>query len=338
MNRKTIAVLAIVTAVLLFGQIVAYYANSPQFSISSSAEGGTVDYSVKIKPDAQYTELHLDNGFSAPSKFYVLRDDSYPMMADSASVAPTCYLLERAFARYASLSMEYKNADEILEMMDADISGGSFDTGIMILGGALPSPWYDGTPGSKIIQWMNMGGCVYWGGNQFGRYVSYTDGVGEVPDYDSVCTHLFGAAGIFNDNGSGTFGTERLNPELTELSGLYFANTGYGTDVSKLASPYMELGYTDGKYSSAVLMKYGAGMLCAFGDYVAYQDVEYMVHVLFLRMTYLTSIVDSDTGGMKNGKHSGSFDTDPSIMDFVFVHETRWYKGWAYDAVLCEFV
>lgn len=298
-----------------------------------------MDYTVKSKPDVQYTELHLDNGFIAPKQFYILRDDGYPIMADRASVAPTCYLLEKAFDRYGSISMEYKDASEIMETMDADLSGGPFDTGIIVLGGALPAPWYDGTAGSKIIQWMNMGGCVYWGGGQFGRFVSNPDGVNEVQDYETtVCNLLFGTENLFNNAGSGTFGTDRLNPELTELSGMYYANTGYGTDVSKLTTPFTQLGYTDGKYSSVVLMKYGAGMICLFGDYVAYQDVEYMVHTLFLKMTFQTTVSYSDSGSIKNGKHSGSFDIDPSISNFVILRDVRWYKGWAYDESQSAFV
>ena len=201
MKREATVILAIAVIALLIGQIVSYYGSSSDFSISTSEDGGTIDYTVRSGPDVEYTELHLDNGVKAPTKFYVLRDDSYPISADRSSIGPTCYFLESAFDKCRSISMEYRNVQEILEMMEEDLITGTPDTGIIILGGALPQPWYDGTISSRIIQWMNIGGSVYWGGDLFGRYISTPDGIVTVEDYHTtVCNSLFGTEHLSIEN------------------------------------------------------------------------------------------------------------------------------------------
>ena len=339
MKREATVILAIAVIALLIGQIVSYYGSSSDFSISTSEDGGTIDYTVRSGPDVEYTELHLDNGVKAPTKFYVLRDDSYPISADRSSIGPTSYFLESAFDKCRSISMEYRNVQEILEMMDDDLITGTPDTGIIILGGALPQPWYDGTISSRIIQWMNIGGSVYWGGDLFGRYISTPDGIVTVEDYHtSVCNSLFGTEHLFNESDSDVFGDERINPELTELSGMYYANIRFGTDVNKITVPYTALGYTDGQYASATIMKYGSGSLCVFGSYVNFQITEYMVHVLLLGLTYSTSIVDSHTGSIKDGSHSGSFEESLGISHFVILRDVRWHRAWAYDGSEKTFV
>lgn len=339
MKREATVVLAVVTAILLIGQIVAYYADTSHFSISSETEGGTVNYTVRSSADTEYTELHLNNVIDAPTSFFILNDDGYATLADSTSIEPTGYFLEDSFGRFGSISMGYRNVDEILAMMEEDISTGTHDTGIIVMSGALPSPWYDGTAGSKVIQWLNTGGFLYWAGEPFGKYISTPEGIETLTDYHTtVCTELFGAENVFNDSDSDSYGTERVNPELTGIAGMYYANLRFGIDVTKLSSQHIELGYTDGTYCSNSIVKYGAGSLCLFGGYVNYQIVEYMVHELFLGLTYSTEIVDTDSGSIKHGSHSGSFDESFGTSHFLIVHDVRWYRGWAYDPASKAFV
>ncbi len=338
MKREATIVLVVALAVMLMGQILAYYVNSTGFSISSETEGGTIEYTVTSDSDVQYTELHLKDTSDTPSKFYVLRDPTYAIMADRTSIEPTCYFLEMAFDRYGSISMEYKTVAEILDMVESDISSGAPETGLIIFGGALPQPLYDGTSGSKIVQWLNAGGHLYWCGGQFGRYISTTDGVGEVENYHTtVCSQLFGAEYVFNDLDTDTFATQRINSEFTELSGMYYANIRWGADVSKLSDAHLDLGYSDGQHVSAVIMKYGSGALCTFGGYVNYQEVEYMAHVLFLGLTYSTEIAGVDSGSIRHNEHSGSFEESTGTSHFVILHDVRWYRGWAYDVTAGTF-
>ncbi len=332
MRREAAVVLAVAVVVLLTGQVLSYYASPSEFSMSSETEDGTADYTVKSTFDAEYAEIHLRGTADAPSKFVFLRDDGYVMPYGGTSEGPTCYFLEDSFGRFGNISMSYGTADEILEMMTADLSDGTFDTGLVLLGGALPSVWYDGTPGSTVIQWLAAGGYICWAGDLFGRYISTPEGLTAVADYHtSVCSQLFGAENLFNDAESDVSATVRIDTELTGLAGMYYANVRNGIDVSKLSVPHTVLGYTDGQYCSNAAVRMGSGTLCLFGGSVGYQMTEYLVHELFLGISYDTEVVSSDTGSMKDGSHSGSFDVAPGVSDFVVLRDVRWYRGWAYD-------
>ncbi len=333
MERETTVVLIVAVVVLLTGQVLSYYASPSEFSISSETGDGIADYTVKSTFDTEFAEIHLKSTADVPSKFVFLRDDGYAMPYGGTSEGPTRYFLEDSFDRFGSISMTYGTADEILEMMTSDLADGTFDTGLVLLGGALPSVWYDGTTGSTVIQWLNAGGYICWAGDLFGRYISTPEGLTAVTDYHtSVCSQLFGAENLFNDAESDTSGTERINSEFTELAGMYYANVRNGIDASKLSVPHTVLGYTDGQYCSNAVLRMGSGTLCLFGGSVGYQMTEYRVHELFLGISYDTEVVSSETGSMKNGSHSGSFDVTTGVSDFVVLRDVRWYRGWAYDA------
>ncbi len=332
LNKRVAIVLGIAVFVLLLGQILSYYTPSANFSISTEKDGDTVTYTAKSGMDLQYTELHLDNGpYNAPSEFIILKDDRYPTEADSNFIKVTGYFLEREFGKCPSISFRYADADAIAAKMDSDIASGTFDCGIIVLTGTLPDVLYDGDTDSRTIRWIKAGGAMYWSGGCFGRTYSTADGIKFVDSHSAVISDILGDGTAIREGSESTYGDQRINPELTELSGMYHAGTRYGVDPTKVSSDIMTLGYTDGQYASMAMMKVENGMLTVFGDYTGYQNIQYLVHVLLLRLTYSTEIVSDDTGYINHGRHSASFEDSPGITHAVILHDLKWAKAWIFD-------
>ena len=338
MNKRTAIALGIVVLVLLLGQFLSYCMAPAKFSISTETDGDTVSYSVKSGMDLQFTELHLDNGtYQAPSRFVVLYDDRYPTEVDSDFITTTGYFLEREFGKCPSISYEYGDADAVAAMMDSDMSTGTFDKGLIVLTGTVPDLLYDGSLDSKMIKWMKAGGSLYWCGGCFGSTYSTVDGIEFVADRPAVVAYLLGDGTAIRDGDEDVFGNERINPHLTELSGMYHAGTRYGVDPDKVTPQMLTLGYTDGQYVSMSMISIDDGMLTLFGDYVGYQNIQYLAHMLLLRMTYSTEISYDVTGYVRHGGHSASFEDSPGILHAVILHDLKWARAWVYDRGSLEF-
>ena len=340
MNKRSVIALVIVVAVLLLGQVLSYYTAPAKFGISTGIDGDTISYTVKSGMDLQFTELHLDNGtYQSPSRFVVLKDDRYPTSTDADFMRTTGYFLDRTFERCPSISYEYRDADAVASMMDSDMSAGTFGAGLIVLTGTVPDVLYDGSIDSRMIKWMEAGGSLYWCGGCFGMtYSTLDDGIKFVGDHSAVVAHLLGDGTAIRIGDEDTYGSERVNPCLTELSGMYHAGTRYGVDPTKVTPQMMSLGYTDGQYVSMAMIAIDNGMLTVFGDYVGYQNVQYLAHVLLLRMNYSTEIDYDVTGYIKHGTYSNSFEDSPGILHAVILHDLKWARAWIYDRDQGKFV
>ena len=144
MDRKLLAIGAVIIVLILAGQYFAY-AHQSVCSIDTEVNGSEISYEIRTDYDTCYTELHLKNVFDAPRKYYVLTDPSYGSLMSEDDMKSTCYLLSREIGLCASISIESATSDKIAQMMDSSLSTGTFDIGLVIIAGAIPENIYDGT-------------------------------------------------------------------------------------------------------------------------------------------------------------------------------------------------
>ena len=337
MDRKLLAIGAVIIVLILAGQYVSY-AHQSVCSIDTEVDGSEISYTVKTNYDTCYTELHLKNGFDTPREYYILTDPSYASMMSEGDLKSTCYLLSREIGLCGSISIEFATADKIAQMMDSSLSTGVFDIGLIILSGAIPENIYDGTAGSKIIQWMNAGGCVCYSGSQFGIHISDTERVRSVDDWSATSTALFGTDQLFCIDPEITFAEEKTNPELTEAACILFNEISCGTRMSAAPAESLFVGYADGTYASVAVMKYGNGQLTQFGGSTGYQNVYSLAHVISLGITYATELASKDCGKITDGSHSSEFTDSADLTHAIILSDLKVSRIWMYDRTQQKFV
>lgn len=336
MDKRCIVVLAMVVGVLLAGEVLAYSVDHGSFSIETEVDGSEISYHATAGFPSQLNELHLDNGFDAPRRYMILADLEYASMLDRRSIEISCYFLQKELSKCKSISVTIGDTEDAISMIDSSLSTGVFDTGLVIFSGTIPFELYDGTIGCRLIQWMLAGGTLNWSGEEFGRTYSTHDGIVTVEDGSPVLAALFGGC-EFNRPSEAVFGKERINPELTDLSGTYFAETTHGIRIDSIATESMLLGYTDGENASVAFLKTGNGMISLFGGFCTYQNTMYLAHVLSLGLTYSTELVSHDVGSVKKS-HGNTFTDSPGITHAIIMHNLKWSAVWVYDRDLDEFV
>ncbi|MBQ3736012.1 MAG: hypothetical protein II855_03660 [Candidatus Methanomethylophilaceae archaeon] len=338
MDRKMLAVGAVIVAVILLGQCLAYYGNSKCTSISTETDGSEVSYTVKTDSDFVCDEAHLKNGFDAPRTFYILTDPSYGSAMSEEDLKSTCYLMSREIGLCSSLTLESADAGKISHMIDASLSSGKYDIGLAIVTGAIPDVLYDGTSSCKIMQWVSAGGTLYYSGSQFGINIATHEGVKQVDDWSAVSTDLFGTDQMFCLDPAVEYAKEIVNPELTDLAKLTFNGINYGIRMSAAPAESLFLGYTDGTYASVSLMKYGNGQLVHFGSTTGYQNSYALAHVMSLGLTYKTELVSDTTCNITGSSHGGEFEDSADLTHVIILSDLRVARIWVYDRVQSKFV
>ncbi len=334
MHKSPVYVLALVAVLLLAGQIVAYYAPSDGCSISTDVDGSKISYDIDPPMPTQCSVMHL-TGTAEITTFYALVDDSYASGMDSSSIPATYYFMEREADRCPSMTLEARNASEIRELFDS----GSHDFGLIFFTGTIPDVLYDGTVSSPLIQWIQSGGYVIWSGDVFGRTVSTAEGLREIDDYGTnISVPLFGAEDVFNTSAETVYCDQRINPDLTGPTCMYFANITDAVKPSAISAPCMTLGYTDGEYSSIAVVGVGSGTLCLFGDYAMHQESRYLVHAAFLGLTAYSEVAYQNTADIPSKGTSGSFTDSADQRHVIILHDVNWSRAWTYDRAEEKFV
>ena len=337
MSKNSLFVSVVIIVFILLAQSQSYY-TPHDFSIDTETDGDTVTYSIHGISDELYSEIHLDNGFDTPSTYYLLRDNDYPMERSKDTLDSMTYLFSMEMSRCPSLTIKTLNASNMYEMMSDSISTGEYGYGIVMFGGAIPDIMYDGTSSSTVIQWMNGGGCLYWTGEPFGKYISTSDGIKEIPNYhETVSMDLFGMANAINDAEDEIYAEEKINRDMTDTLKVLCNETTYGVNTS-IPSETLFLGYEEGGYASAAIIKYGSGMLSVFGSASGSQYSYYVAHVLSFHMTYKTVLIDKLDGEKTSDSTVGSFTDVPGQSHFVMLHDLRVSKIWIYDRANGRFV
>lgn len=336
MDKRAAAIGAAIVIIILLAQIVSYCIPRDA-SIRTSADGFDISYTVSSDYDALLTELHLENGFDVPDVCYVLYDEDYPGRKGEKGMLPTLYLMSQEAERFSGMELKTTTAGDLLERMESSLSTGVFDYSVAMVNGSIPDILYDGTASSVVIQWMSAGGVLYWSGEPFGRYVSDADGPHEVEDYESVCTSLFGSV-LFNNSDEPVFAEEKLSPEFSDAVKILCNETTYGVDMSEAPAGSLFLGYTDGTYASAAIMKYGSGMMGVFGSPSGTQYTYYLVRAIAFGLTYMSQMASCYEMSVTGDDVSHSFQDDPAQSHFVMLHDLEPARIWEYDRSIGRFV
>lgn len=337
MDRKLLAIGAAIIVLILAGQYIAY-AHQPVCSIDTEVDGSEISYEIKTDYDTCYTELHLKNGFDTPRKYYVLTDPSYGSVMSEGDMRSTCYLLSREIGLCGSISIESADANKVAQMMDSSLSTGTFNIGLIIITGAIPENIYDGTAGSKIVQWMNAGGCVCYSGSQFGMNIATPEGTKAVENWSATSTALFGTDQLFcieDDKGPAE---KKINDGLTEAACILYNEVCFGTRMSAAPAGSLFLGYTDDMYASIAVMKFGSGQLTHFGGTTGYQNIYSLAHVISLGITYSTELVSEDCGRIAHGSHGSQFTDSADLTHIIILSDLKVSRIWTYDRTQQKFV
>ena len=337
LNNKALAVGAVIVAAIFICQLQSYFIPHVD-TISTETDGRNVTYTVDATSDISFSEIHLSNGFDTPDRYYLLKDDSYPMMRDQGKFMSMLYLFEKEAARCPGITIKTVDAEGMLEIINNSLNTHTFRFGLIFMTGAIPDILYDGTSSGKLIRWTSEGGCTYWLGEPFGKYISTHDGIREVQDYHtSVSLSLFGQEHMFNDSDNNVFAKEKVSPELSDVAKVLCNETTYGMRGDHEPSKTLLLGYTDGTYASCAVTKYGHGMLTVFGSSAGSQYTYYLAHLLSLRITYSTELIGVETGAV-NGSITRTFENTPGTSHFVMLHDLRVSDIWTYDDAKGRFV
>lgn len=330
MSKNSLFVGMAIIAFILLAQSQSYYVPH-DFTIGTETDGDSITYSIGGISDELYSEIHLENGFDTPSTYYLLRDGDYPMQRSKDTLDSMTFLFSKEVSRCPSITVKTLDAKEIQAKMTESIASGEYGYGIIMFGGAIPDILYDGTASSTVIQWMNGGGCLYWTGEPFGKYISTADGIVEVAGYhDSVSTSLFGIPDAINDAEDEVYAKNKINSDTTDALKVLCNETTYGVNTG-IPSEALFLGYEEAGYASAAIIKFGSGMLSVFGSASGSQYSYYVAHVISFHMTYKTVLADKTDGRKTSDSAGGTFTDAPGQTHFVMLHDLRVSKIWIYD-------
>jgi hypothetical protein len=210
------------------------------------------------------------------------------------------------------------NAAQLGNALASDTAGGIFSKGLVVVSGALPDTVYTGGPDDLLIRWIEAGGRLYWAGNMLGKYYSGPGGevVPAVKNYQQI---FFDASARLNGVETGPALSDTGN-EYTQLLSLMNNRTKYGVSVDLPGS--LAVGYTDGTYGSAVMVKLGNGVICVIaGDYSDGQRHD-LAQIMASGIGPGSAISGYSGGDVKRGTVTGTVDVnfEPSRNYAVYIY------------------
>lgn len=337
MKRNVVPVAAIVILIILLGQYVSYYSDRGTCTISSETDGTTISFSVDTDFDTQITETSLSNGHDIPRSFLILYDESVGSCIEYNHLKSTVYLLSNYLRGCDGIHFKTGSVEEFTDIVENDLTSGSYDTGLIIINGALPYTVYDGTAASKMVQWVENGGTLYWSGPPIGKYIAEKGGVTESEDFASVSTELFGITDAFNDDADDAYGYERIGEDISDSIGVMFNKVQYGLDIATVSNSVF-LGYTDGRYASIGVVGCGLGEIGVFGGWVIYEHIYDLVNLIAAGVTHESILTNSHVGSITDGHYNGQIEDSASLTHIIRLHDIKTSRIWIYDRTEERFI
>lgn len=285
-------------AVIVAGELYVYSENAAEsYNMEATITENGANISITSGISNVYDMMIIDNGsMKSVSQYLVYYDSSYGERLDDTWHATGGRVLDQEYyVTQLLLQLENRGVDatkvDARELKDAMTSEKKETQAVVIVSGALPDTVYTGNTTDIIIKWLNNGGRLYWAGNVLGKYISTPEnGVVEAPE-DSIS--LFFNTDCQNKNE--TYGTIPSNNEYRRMLCLNENGTKYGLDHSVIKDS-LAIGYTDGKYSSICLTKYGNGMICVFGGILSNEQRADIAQVIASGLTYCSKVVAFEHG------------------------------------------
>ena len=315
MKRDFITILALaVIAVVIIGEVVVYTSNTNDFNINAEKSGDEMSCEISVNGTQVYSVIAMDNGSMLPlTEIYVYYDKDYatnykyhvgPLGSNSFTQEYYIDQLVKLLKNSGAASVRILSAAELEIAMNDDI-GTSFQKGLVSISGALPDTIYSGSPSDDIFAWLNDGGRLYWAGNLLGAYIATADGLKTAPaGYQS---NFFGTECLNGSDVSFVNKDDMSNTLRYDLS-LKNNHVKFAVDASLLSKANKTMGFTNGTYSSTVMVEYGDGMICVLGGDLRKEQCSDLVQLLSSNITYSTNIINVKTGDIQFGKITEKID------------------------------
>ena len=192
-----------VIASVLIGQAL-LVASPYRCSINGDlTEDGAV-YDIESNLHSNYAAMTFDSEFDyGLTEFVICYDYSHRWLCTDKKIGEAIEYLKWSLER-CSVSVSVLTTDDIVRLMNENISNGSFNVGIIFVTGSLPWEIYDGSADSLIFDWLSFGGVMYWGNGTIGKYLSLAEGedLVEVNDHNEL---FFGESNVIRDKSSSAF-------------------------------------------------------------------------------------------------------------------------------------
>lgn len=300
-----IAVAIFIIALVLVGEAIVISDSRDDFSSSIAVDGDDISFTINSHGSHIYTAVSLKGTLGTPETVSVYYDENY-VSAASSGVASTGaraldenYYVEQIYDTLKVRGIDYS------EVVDAEglsklMSGVGEGNAVIVISGSLPDTVYDGTSDSKVIDWIESGGRLYWIGGVLGKYISHKDSLETVTNG----TTLFLGSECIDEVESR--GYDLIDNGFRDALCIQSNHTTYGVDVSKLKddTEYLTLGFTDGFRSSITTVKVGDGSICVLGgEYTIRQriDLAQMVVTGIGPETELVDVAEGSVSGTQNG-------------------------------------
>ncbi|MDR3282125.1 MAG: hypothetical protein LBS92_00745 [Candidatus Methanoplasma sp.] len=339
-DQTIIAVVAVFAVTVFVGQVLVYGAN-PYVNGASAwmTEDGVVEYSVSSNTSAEYTAALMDNGgMYDVREVAIYWDSDYPVHNTQKYVEDKKAKIVSELKIRNSVTVSEVDAEQLRGLMSNDVLSGKNKAAVLMMTGAFPDTVYDGSDDSLALTWLEGGGVLYWIGCTIGRYVAER-GDGPLKEVEGYANLFFGAESDAavghgsmpypSPDGSGVpVIDDRSNHSdvpskdwgMAAALGVYYNITMFGLDTSGL-SDFLSLGYTDGTYESAVLIKYhrGDGMIALLGGDPTSDAAPQVAQIISSKLSYASEIAEVKSGTVSNGTvYSGFWDCNGKSDVYIF--------------------
>lgn len=313
-DGKLMVMAAIVVLVILAGE--AYiYCNDWNDMYDVRFEGNEV--TISANSSVVYDIVSINNGgMGGSSEIVIYHDPSYgERLDDTHHATGGMYLSQEYYISQLRIQLECRgtdtttmDAEELRTMMGSAVASGRCDQSVVMVSGAVPDTVYGGSGSDLIIQWLNMGGRIYWAGGIIGQYSSSSDGT--VEDRGIGKQSLF--LGAVCQNEEDAYGLEEMNPGWKDALCLAGNGIRYAIDPSEVG-PSLSMGFTDGTYSSICMVGCGSGMVCIFGGILSNDQRSDMAQVLSSGITHGSVLIEHVHGSVTRSSVTETIEVgDPS--------------------------
>ncbi len=330
-SDKPVIIIAIaIIAVILIGEVVVYTSDYTDYSADAALnDDGVLEYSVSADGSKVFSVIVNDNGrYAAMDRLYIYYDPDYKSNYEKVNVPIGAKELNQEYyiqqlistLRFHNLhNIEVVDADGLRSMMDRESGIGLTNSGLVVISGALPDTVYRGTQDDVIFDWLSSGGRLYWLGNIIGSCYATNDELVNVDGYQEL---FFGSECINTDPDANTALNEVTSNDYASALSLMNNKVKYGIDGSLIPSDrrHLEIGFTDGKYSSTSLVEYGNGMICVLGGDYSNNQRSDLAQIISSGLTPESRIVGFEEGSVTRGTVTGTIEViGDNLSSYIYL-------------------
>jgi len=291
---------------------MAYGPSMHNYSADAEFEDGSVAVKVTSSGSDTYSAVILDNGeHPAATQLYIYLDERYNETFGEVSGAIGLKGLDMKYAadqvRRALNVRGFKdvsicNDKQLLDAMEGDVAG-KVAKGLLVMSYALPESIYSGSADSLLLEWVRLGGSLYWMSSPIGMFYRGESGLVTVENSQEMlfgreCVNMGGTDPALSVIGAGG---------LTDALYLMWNRTIYGLDASDIGGAFT-MGFSQDGYSSVSMVPFGEGMICVIGGNSNRYQVDDAAQIISSGASCYSKILGIRCGTVTRGTAEFSFD------------------------------